>query len=64
MVVDVILMLYVWNKLQVPPAELEHILQSHPDIADAAVIPYVSRNRMHDNILCLWRSAGFFSWLG
>uniref|UniRef100_A0A0E0CBN9 4-coumarate--CoA ligase n=1 Tax=Oryza meridionalis TaxID=40149 RepID=A0A0E0CBN9_9ORYZ len=25
---------------QVPPAELEHILQSHPGIADAAVIPY------------------------
>jgi hypothetical protein len=24
---------------QVPPAELEHILQSHPEIADAAVIP-------------------------
>lgn len=46
MVVDVILILYVWNKSQVPPAELEHILQSHPDIADAAVIPYVSRNTM------------------
>lgn len=27
--------------MQVPPAELEHILQSIPDIADAAVIPYV-----------------------
>ncbi|KAI6675469.1 hypothetical protein NL676_003375 [Syzygium grande] len=26
--------------LQVPPAELEHLLQSHPQIADAAVIPY------------------------
>ncbi|CAI9093251.1 OLC1v1028710C1 [Oldenlandia corymbosa var. corymbosa] len=25
---------------QVAPAELEHLLQSHPDIADAAVIPY------------------------
>ncbi|KAH0975400.1 hypothetical protein GBA52_017299 [Prunus armeniaca] len=25
---------------QVPPADLEPILQSHPDIADAAVIPY------------------------
>ncbi|KAJ0095136.1 hypothetical protein Patl1_16889 [Pistacia atlantica] len=23
-----------------PPAELEHLLQSHPDIVDAAVIPY------------------------
>lgn len=29
------------NKMQVPPAELEHVLQSIPDIADAAVIPYV-----------------------
>lgn len=26
---------------QVPPAELEHLLQSNPEIADAAVIPYV-----------------------
>lgn len=26
---------------QVPPAELEHLLQSIPDVADAAVIPYV-----------------------
>lgn len=52
MVVEVILILYVWDKLQVPPAELEHILQSHPDIADAAVIPYVSK--YDDNILCLW----------
>uniref|UniRef100_A0A7N2QZP5 AMP-binding enzyme C-terminal domain-containing protein n=1 Tax=Quercus lobata TaxID=97700 RepID=A0A7N2QZP5_QUELO len=25
---------------QVPPAELEHVLQSHPEIVDAAVIPY------------------------
>ncbi|KAF9626725.1 hypothetical protein IFM89_038899 [Coptis chinensis] len=26
---------------QVPPAELEHLLQSHPEIADVALIPYV-----------------------
>lgn len=26
--------------LQVPPAELEHLLQSIPEIADAAVVPY------------------------
>ena len=32
----------IWNKLQVPPAELEHLLQSNPEIADAAVVPYVS----------------------
>ncbi|EXC50293.1 4-coumarate--CoA ligase-like 9 [Morus notabilis] len=29
-----------YKAYQVPPAELEHLLQSHPDIADAAVIPY------------------------
>jgi len=27
---------------QVPPAELEHILHTNPEIADAAVVPYVS----------------------
>ncbi|XP_008239607.1 PREDICTED: 4-coumarate--CoA ligase-like 9 [Prunus mume] len=31
-----------YKAYQVPPADLEPILQSHPDIADAAVIPYVS----------------------
>lgn len=30
------------SKFQVPPAELEQLLQSNPAIADAAVIPYVS----------------------
>jgi 4-coumarate--CoA ligase len=30
--------LYIYI-LQVPPAELEQLLQSHPEIADAAVIP-------------------------
>ncbi|GMN64374.1 hypothetical protein TIFTF001_033436 [Ficus carica] len=29
-----------YKAYQVPPAELEHLLQSHPDIADVAVIPY------------------------
>lgn len=29
------------NKSQVPPAELEHLLQSNPEIVDAAVVPYV-----------------------
>lgn len=29
-----------YKAYQVPPAELESILQSHPEIADAAVVPY------------------------
>lgn len=29
----------IWDVLQVPPAELEHLLQSIPEIADAAVVP-------------------------
>lgn len=37
---------------QVPPAELERILQSHKEIADAAVIPYVSRTTNTD--FCFW----------
>ncbi|XP_020420361.1 4-coumarate--CoA ligase-like 5 [Prunus persica] len=40
-IVDRLKELIKYNKAyQVTPAELEHILQSHPDIADAAVIPY------------------------
>ncbi|XP_008780675.1 OPC-6:CoA ligase-like [Phoenix dactylifera] len=26
--------------VQVPPAELEHLLQTHPNIIEAAVVPY------------------------
>ncbi|XP_020107278.1 4-coumarate--CoA ligase-like 7 [Ananas comosus] len=29
---------------QVPPAELEHLLQTHPEITEAAVIPYPDEN--------------------
>ncbi|KAI3817476.1 hypothetical protein L1987_11267 [Smallanthus sonchifolius] len=29
-----------YKRYQVPPAELEHILHSHPGITEAAVIPY------------------------
>lgn len=39
-IVDRLKELIKYKAYQVPPAELEHILQSHPDIADAAVIPY------------------------
>uniref|UniRef100_A0ACD5XAF5 Uncharacterized protein n=2 Tax=Avena sativa TaxID=4498 RepID=A0ACD5XAF5_AVESA len=39
-IVDRLKELIKYKGYQVPPAELEHILQSHPGIADAAVIPY------------------------
>ncbi|KAK9108428.1 hypothetical protein Syun_024439 [Stephania yunnanensis] len=39
-VVDRIKELIKYKAYQVPPAELEHLLLSHPDIVDSAVIPY------------------------
>ncbi|XP_043724268.1 4-coumarate--CoA ligase-like 9 [Telopea speciosissima] len=39
-IVDRLKELIKYKAYQVPPAELEHLLQSHPEIADAAVIPY------------------------
>ncbi|PRQ17033.1 putative AMP-dependent synthetase/ligase, AMP-binding enzyme domain-containing protein [Rosa chinensis] len=39
-IVDRLKELIKYKAYQVPPAELEHILQSHPDIVDVAVIPY------------------------
>ncbi|KAJ0866841.1 putative AMP-dependent synthetase/ligase, AMP-binding, AMP-binding enzyme domain-containing protein [Helianthus annuus] len=39
-IVDRLKELIKYKGYQVPPAELEHILQSHPDIIEAAVIPY------------------------
>ncbi|BFG32339.1 hypothetical protein CerSpe_186130 [Prunus speciosa] len=39
-IVDRLKELIKYKAYQVPPAELEPILQSHPNIADAAVIPY------------------------
>ncbi|KAE8736299.1 4-coumarate--CoA ligase-like 5 [Hibiscus syriacus] len=39
-VVDRLKELIKYKAYQVPPAELEHLLLSHPGIADAAVIPW------------------------
>ncbi|KAJ4712616.1 4-coumarate:CoA ligase-like protein [Melia azedarach] len=39
-IVDRLKELIKYKGYQVPPAELEHLLQSNPDIVDAAVIPY------------------------
>ncbi|KAG0478347.1 hypothetical protein HPP92_013066 [Vanilla planifolia] len=39
-VVDRLKELIKYKAYQVAPAELEQILQSHPEIADAAVVPY------------------------
>ncbi|KAL4361220.1 hypothetical protein GQ457_04G036150 [Hibiscus cannabinus] len=39
-VVDRLKELIKYKAYQVPPAELEQLLNSHPEIADAAVIPY------------------------
>ncbi|XP_043690696.1 4-coumarate--CoA ligase-like 9 [Telopea speciosissima] len=39
-IVDRLKELIKYKAYQVPPAELEQLLQSHPKIADAAVIPY------------------------
>ncbi|PPD76683.1 hypothetical protein GOBAR_DD26387 [Gossypium barbadense] len=39
-VVDRLKELIKYKAYQVPPAELEHLLLSHPEIVDAAVIPY------------------------
>ncbi|TYJ25597.1 hypothetical protein E1A91_A07G060700v1 [Gossypium mustelinum] len=39
-VVDRLKELIKYKAYQVPPAELEHLLHSHPEIVDAAVVPY------------------------
>ncbi|KAL6643685.1 hypothetical protein ACP70R_018451 [Stipagrostis hirtigluma subsp. patula] len=43
-VVDRLKELIKYKGYQVPPAELEQLLQTHPDIVDAAVVPYPDEN--------------------
>ena len=44
------------NNSHVPPTELEHLLQSNPEIDDAAVIPYVT------GTIFSWCSKSYFHW--
>ena len=44
------------NNLQVPPTELEHLLQSNPGIDDGAVIPYISVT------IFSWCGKSYFHW--
>ena len=46
------------SHFQVPPAELEHILHTNPEIADAAVVPYGS----NPLILCVQKQIGCLQW--
>lgn len=39
-IVDRLKELIKYKAYQVPPAELEHLLQSNPEIVDAAIVPY------------------------
>ncbi|XP_022882550.1 4-coumarate--CoA ligase-like 9 [Olea europaea var. sylvestris] len=53
-IVDRLKELIKYKAYQVPPAELEHLLQSIPEIVDAAVIPYqYEQNTMLSLNLCL-----------
>jgi hypothetical protein len=47
------LSLHFLTIFQVPPAELEHILHTNPEIADAAVVPYVSTALINQSSLCV-----------
>lgn len=46
---------------QVPPAELEALLLTHPEIDDAAVIPYVGPFLCIERLV-FWTKLTLFSW--
>ncbi|KAL6294302.1 hypothetical protein ACE6H2_002444 [Prunus campanulata] len=58
--VDRIKELIKYKAYQVAPAELEHLLQSHPDIVDAAVIPYPDEEAGQVPMAFVVRSSGSF----
>ncbi|MBA0616595.1 hypothetical protein Godav_016634, partial [Gossypium davidsonii] len=59
-IVDRLKELIKYKAYQVPPAELEHLLHSHPEISDAAVIPYISYLCVAYEVLALLVNGGGF----
>ncbi|CAL1391500.1 unnamed protein product [Linum trigynum] len=57
-VVDRLKELIKYNGYQVAPAELEQLLQSHPGVADAAVIPYPDEEAGQLPFACVVRRPG------
>ncbi|KAJ4712533.1 4-coumarate:CoA ligase-like protein [Melia azedarach] len=57
-IVDRLKELIKYKGYQVPPAELEHLLQSNPEIVDAAVIPYPDEAAGQIPMACVVRKPG------
>ncbi|XP_078427684.1 peroxisomal OPC-8:0-CoA ligase 1-like [Wolffia australiana] len=57
-IVDRMKELIKYKAYQVAPAELEEILRSHPAVADAAVVPYPSKEAGEIPIACIVRREG------
>ncbi|XP_011044188.1 PREDICTED: 4-coumarate--CoA ligase-like 9 [Populus euphratica] len=57
-IVDRLKELIKYKAYQVPPVELEHLLLSNPEIADAAVIPYPDEEAGQIPMACVVRKPG------